>query len=173
MEQEHGEKSLSCRCATWVSALIRLSLGWTFLWAFLDKLFGWGFATTAEKAWINGGSPTLGFLKFGTTGPFAEIFQAMAGNIVVDWLFMLGLLGIGVALLLGVAVRLAGWSGALLMLLMWLAVLPKENNPFMDDHIIYGLMLIWMAYKPTVGNKLGFGKQWSALGLVERFPFLR
>lgn len=173
MQQAHSEKSLSCTCATWISALIRISLGWVFLWAFLDKLFGLGFATTAEKAWINGGSPTLGFLKFGTSGPFAGIFQAMAGNTFVDWLFMLGLLGIGVALLLGIATRLAGWSGALMMLLMWLAVLPKENNPFMDDHIIYGLILIWMTYKPNVANTLGVGKWWSELEFVKRFPFLR
>ena len=44
---------------------IRLSLGWVFLWAFLDKLFGFGHETTSKQAWIHGGSPTLGFLKMG------------------------------------------------------------------------------------------------------------
>ena len=48
--------------------ILRLALGWIFLWAFLDKVFGLGFATTPEKSWINGVSPTYGFLKFGTTG---------------------------------------------------------------------------------------------------------
>ena len=35
-------------------------LGFEFLWAFLDKTFGFGYATPAERAWINGGSPTKG-----------------------------------------------------------------------------------------------------------------
>ena len=37
--------------------LLRILMGWLFLWTFLDKTFGLGFATTAEKAWIAGGSP--------------------------------------------------------------------------------------------------------------------
>ena len=48
----------------YVIAAIRLSLGWIFLWAFLDKLFGLGHETAAKAAWIHGGHPTLGFLKF-------------------------------------------------------------------------------------------------------------
>ena len=50
---------------------------------------------------------------------------------------MLGLLGIGVALILGIGMRVAAVAGALLLVLMWTAVLPPENNPFMDDHLIY------------------------------------
>ena len=42
----------------------------------------------------------------------------------MDWLFMIGLLGIGVALLLGVALRPAAASGALLVMMMWFAVWP-------------------------------------------------
>jgi hypothetical protein len=47
----------------YVFAFVRLALGWTFLWAFLDKMFGLGHETTAKSAWINGGHPTLGFLN--------------------------------------------------------------------------------------------------------------
>ena len=92
-------------------------MGWIFLWAFVDKLLGLGFATAPEKSWLAGGSPTTGFLKFAAKGPFVEIFHAMAGNPIVDWLFMLGLLLIGLALLLGIGVRIAGYSGALYALL--------------------------------------------------------
>ena len=35
-------------------AVARLSLGWTFLWAFLDKTFGLGFAAATEDARVNG-----------------------------------------------------------------------------------------------------------------------
>ena len=50
------------KAARYLFAGIRLALGWVFLWAFLDKLFGLGHATPAKRAWINGGSPTKGFL---------------------------------------------------------------------------------------------------------------
>ena len=50
------------RPVDYVWAITRISIGWIFLWAFLDKTFGWGFATPAGKAWISGGSPTTGFL---------------------------------------------------------------------------------------------------------------
>ncbi|MEU4541590.1 hypothetical protein AB0G15_42860, partial [Streptosporangium sp. NPDC023825] len=35
------------RPADYVWAIARIGLGWIFLWAFLDKTFGWGFATPA------------------------------------------------------------------------------------------------------------------------------
>jgi thiosulfate dehydrogenase [quinone] large subunit len=47
----------------YIWASLRIALGWIMLWPLLDKLFGLGFATTAEKAWLTGASPTLGFLK--------------------------------------------------------------------------------------------------------------
>ena len=120
-------------------------MGWLFLWPFLDKLFGLGFATPPENAWIGGGSPSFGFLKFATSGPLAPLFQSLAGNPIVDWLFMLGLLLIGLALLVGIGVTIAGYSGAVLMLLMWLSRLPPENNPILDEHIVYLLVLIGLA----------------------------
>lgn len=168
-----NSSGLARTCATWMSALVRLSLGWIFLWAFIDKLFGLGFATTTEKAWINGGSPTYGFLTYGTQGPFAEIFQSMANSVFVEWLFMLGLLGLGLALMLGIMTRIAGWLGAVLMILMWLAILPPENNPFMDDHVVYAFVLIWIAYIPEIGHTLGLGKWWNALTLVKKHEWLR
>src|SRR5690625_3160916 len=42
--------------------LVRIFIGFYFLWAFADKLLGLGFSTPKEGAWINGGSPTTGFL---------------------------------------------------------------------------------------------------------------
>lgn len=126
-------------------AALRIVVGWLFLWPFLDKLFGLGFATAPENAWIAGGSPTRGFLKFAASGPLAPLFQSLAGNPIVDWLFMLGLLSTGLALLLGIGVTIAGYSGAVLMLLMWLSRLPPENNPILDEHIVYLLVLIGLA----------------------------
>lgn len=52
----------SATAARYMLAGIRIALGWVFLWAFLDKTFGLGFATPSAKSWLNGGSPTNGFL---------------------------------------------------------------------------------------------------------------
>jgi thiosulfate dehydrogenase (quinone) large subunit len=48
--------------ARYVWALARLSLGFVFVWAFADKLFGLGHETTAKQAWIHGGHPTTGLI---------------------------------------------------------------------------------------------------------------
>ena len=158
--------------ARWLSAAVRISLGWIFLWAFLDKLFSLGRATVDGRGWLDGGSPTEGFLTKGTAGPFKGAYESIAGAGWADALFMAGLLGIGVALILGVAMRIAAASGALLLVLMWTAVLPPANNPFMDDHLIYAMVLGILALTGA-GHTLGFGRRWEALPIVQRIPALR
>ena len=73
-------------------ATLRIAFGITFLWAFLDKTFALGFHTGYDQegtldrfgpaAWINGGSPTEGFLSFGVpeNNPFKGFFNGMAGH---------------------------------------------------------------------------------------------
>jgi thiosulfate dehydrogenase (quinone) large subunit len=155
-----------------LAGLTRLSLGWVFLWAFLDKTFGLGYATAGKDAWLEGGSPTFGFLEFGTKGPFKDFFSSFAGATWADWLFMLGLLGIGLGLMLGVMVRISAWGGALMMVLMWAAALLPENNPFMDDHIVYAFVLLLLA-EMGAGRWLGLGAWWERQNVVERNPVLR
>src|SRR5215218_4812656 len=82
-------------------AVLRIVLGLTFLWAFFDKLLALGYHTGygqdgtldrfGDAAWINGGSPTEGFLKFGADGPFDGFYHSLAGTAFADWAFMLGL----------------------------------------------------------------------------------
>ena len=163
---------LATRVATIAAAAIRLSLGWVFLWAFLDKAFGLGHETPGKDAWVNGGSPTKGFLSFATAGPYSAAYHQMAGQAWADWLFMLGLLGIGVALMLGVAMRAATAAGVLMLVLMWTAVLPPANNPFMDDHLIYALTLVLISALGA-GHTLGLGSRWDRLPLVRSRPWLR
>ena len=130
-----------------VWTLLRVSMGWIFFWAFIDKLFGLGFATKAGQSWLSGGSPTIGFLKFATKGPFMDFYKSLAGNPIVDWLFMLGLLGVGISLLLGVFTRLGAGVGILMLTLMYTAgFLPPANNPFLDEHIIYIMIMIGLAF---------------------------
>ena len=63
----------------YMMAATRLALGWVFLWAFLDKTFGLGHETPSDGAWINGGSPTEGFLANAPTGPVG-LRPAFCGN---------------------------------------------------------------------------------------------
>ena len=151
---------------------VRVALGWVFLWPFLDKLFGLGFATQPDKAWLNGGSPTYGFLAKGTAGPLAGFYQSIAHYAVVEWIFMLGLVFVGTALLLGVSVKIAGYSGAVMMLLIWSARLLPEQNPLIDEHIIYTLVLIWLT-RTDVARQFGIGKWWRNLHFVKKYPILQ
>lgn len=131
---------------------LRLALSFIFLWAFFDKVFGLGFATPSVKAWIHGGSPTTGFLSMAVKGPFASIFHQMAGVALVDWLFMLGLLFVGATLLFNRYVFWGSLAGIAMLGLMWLALLFPQNNPIIDEHIIYILILGVLAIKAKKGE---------------------
>ena len=154
----------------YVWAATRLGLGWIFLWAFLDKMFGLGHETPSASSWIHGGSPTEGFLS-GSVGPFSSIYHSLAGAGLIDALFMVGLATIGALLILGIGMRFACGAGALMVVLMWSAALPPENNLFLDDHIIYALVLVGLALAGA-GNTLGLGRWWTKTSLVQRFPWL-
>lgn len=146
-------------------AFARILIGWTFMWPFLDKLFGLGFGTPGERAWVNGGTPAQGFLK-GVTGPFADVFSGMTGA-WTDWLFMTGLFGIGLAMLLGAGLKIAAWTGTLLMVLMYLAEFPLGqpaevfvSNPITDSHWHEAALLLLAAYG-LAGDTWGLGKWWA------------
>ncbi len=162
-------------------AMARITLGAIFFWAFLDKLLGLGFATCraengvvargCSSAWANGGSPTAGFLEFATKGPFADIFQSLAGNLAVDWLFMLGLLLIGLALIFGIGIKIAAVTGSVLMLMIWLSGLPPTNNPLLDEHIVYVFTLM-IIYFTNSNQQFGFGRWWAQQKITKKYPIL-
>jgi thiosulfate dehydrogenase [quinone] large subunit len=163
-------------------ATLRIGFGLTFLWAFVDKTFALGFHTgydaegnldrLGDAAWINGGSPTEGFLKFGADGPFDSFYHSIAGAAWADWLFMLGLLGIGVALILGIGMRMDCTAGGVLYVLMLSVELPPENNPVIDDHLLGALTLVVLAAF-NAGDTWGIGRLWSKTESVRKYPVLR
>src|SRR3989344_158338 len=102
---------------------LRLVMGLIFLWAFVDKLFGLKYATLSENSWLNGGSPTSGFLMNATKGPFVEFFRSLAGVAVVDWLFMAGLLFVGLTLVFNKYMKLGVLAGSVMLFLMYIALL--------------------------------------------------
>ncbi|MEE8375979.1 MAG: DoxX family protein [Acidimicrobiia bacterium] len=147
----------------WAWTLLRLLLGWSFLWAFLDKTFGLGFATCrlegggidfgCDAAMLSGGSPTYGFLNFATQGSHTGgLFDWMAPSApdainLADVGFMAALLLGGVALMLGIGVRIAAVGGALLMAFMFLAIdVFPENNPINSSHVIEMTAFLGIAY---------------------------
>ncbi len=169
--------------ATYALAVLRISAGFVFLWAFLDKTLGLGYATTSSAAWIRGGSPTEGFLAHVDVGPFQSFAHSIAGAWWADWLFMLGLLGVGVAFVAGVGLRLGAVAGTLLLAMMWLAEFPLaqrtsggdpsgSTNPIVDYHFIYALVLIVLALT-YAGDTWGYGRTWARRRVVHRHRWLR
>lgn len=155
-----------------VLVVLRIVFGLTFLWAFVDKLFGLGHGTPSNGAWINGGSPTKGFLSSSATGPFAGFYHSIAGAGWADWLFMLGLVGIGLVLLTGIGMRIGTIAGAVMLMMMWSVTLPPADNLFLDDHVIYaGLLVAFLLLRS--GDTLGLGRWWSNTALTRRMPWLR
>jgi thiosulfate dehydrogenase [quinone] large subunit len=183
------------------AAIARISLGIVFLWAFLDKNFGLGFTTPSEEAWnfaLGDGSPTWGYLTFGINpeGQLASFFNTLGESAGVlgeqgptlypgswvNWLFMLGLLGIGVALLLGVFMRIGSISGVVMLLMMYLAAAPwaqyaneagekQSHNPIVDEHLVYAIVLVVLMLF-TAERTWGLGKWWQSTSIVQRFPWL-
>ncbi|MCU1570490.1 MAG: DoxX family protein [Naasia sp.] len=151
-------------------AVLRFATGFIFLWAFLDKTFGLGFSTPLERAWINGGAPAQGFLTSpAVVGPLKGFFAALAVP-ATDVLFMAGMLGIGLAVLLGVGLRVSAAAGTALMVLMYLAEWPftpnaGSTNPIVDYHLIYALALIVLAAL-SAGDTWGLGRQWKRIPLL-------
>lgn len=165
-------------------AVLRIGFGLTFLWAFFDKLLALGYSTGTDRvtgevdrfgpaAWFDGGSPTLGFLSGVDEDNWLHgFFTGMAGDAWANWLFMIGLLGIGLALTSGVGIRIAAITGGVLYLLMWVASMPLENNPVLDDHLLDAVALTVFAFT-LAGDTWGLGKQWAKTKIVRRFPILR
>ena len=163
------EASAWSRIAPYVWAITRMALGWIFLWAFIDKMFGLGLATQSRTLGSTG-KPDQGVPPFGA-GPFEDFYtdrRRRLGGLAVHGRPA----GIGVALLLGIGMRVAAVAGGLLLVLMWTAVLPPENNPFMDDHLIYAAVLAVLA-AGDAGDTWGLGKQWATTRLVRSYPILR
>lgn len=138
---------------------------------FLDETFGLGYVTSSEGTWIDGGSPTSGYLKFAVSGAFEQFFTSIAGNDVIDMPFMPGPLLLGVALLLGIGMRLATIGGILMFVLLWSTNVPPANDPLIDRHIVYIFFLIGPC-RVKAGRALGSGSWWSTTPLVKRSPVL-
>lgn len=164
-----------------VLAIMRILLGLTYLWAFFAQGFGiqysnseidadgnpvdygWHFDVDGDAGWISSGfsaSPTEGYTG-GAHGPTAFIVQDLpVGVDDFGWIFAIG--GLGFALTFGIAMRIAGWGGFALNLLIWFAGFPPSSNPVIDaEHAIFAFSLLLFMFLHA-GNHWGFGRWWSA-----------
>ena len=159
-------------------SLTRIAIGFIFLWAFFDKLFGLGFSTcrtTAEdgtytidvmcdSAWVNGARITEGYLGT-STGPFADFFVDLGKQAWTDWPFMLGLFGIGFALCFGVGTKVVMFVGPLMLAFMyvshyWPGTAGAAQNPFVEDHMVQALAIIGITLVELGHQSIGFGTWW-------------
>lgn len=162
--------------------ILRVSLGFLFLWTFLDAAFALGFATgrnsngsvdvLGPEAWLYGGSPTRGFLSNGASGPLADLSAAIAGHPVIDAAFMFGMLSVGLALVGGFALRLAAVGGVALMLLIRAASPVPQHNPLIDEHVVYALVLIALVVTPAA-RRFSLSSVWNRLPLVRSTRMLQ
>lgn len=131
--------------------VLRVALGWVFLSAGFDKLL-------AEGGWS-----AAGYLR-GATGPLAGFFQSLAGVPWVDQLNAWGLTLVGVALIVGAAVRWSSFCGILLMLLYYVAHFEQNTaNGWLDNHVYYSLVLLTFLV-------VGAGKWYGVDAALARWP---
>lgn len=157
-------------------AVLRIATGFIFLWAFLDKTFGLGYTTPRAAAWINGGRPSQGSLKSpAVVGPFKSFVAAIASP-TTDVLFILGMLTIAVAVILGIGLRVSAVVGSIILLFLYLAEWTSganagSTNPVVDYHIIFALSLIIVAVL-AAGDTWRLGLPWKRLSLVQLHRWL-
>lgn len=167
----------------YVFGALRIVVGFSFLWAFFDKLLGLGWSTGVNAdtgvttrfgtdAWIHGGSPTNGFLAYAAKGPFEGVYHTLAGTWFADVMFMGALFCIGTALTFGIFMRIGSAAGALLFLMMWSVVLTPANNPLFDEHTI-GMLVCILLGLYSAGRYIGLGRWWERLSFTQRSPILK
>lgn len=162
--------------------ILRVVLGFGFLYAGLEK---WLNFAGEEKPWS-----AAGFLSYGTAGstpnmvgladpmshnPTQSFWVELAGNPsvigIVDSLVVFGEIAIGAALILGVATRLAGTLGAVMMLLFWIAAWDFQYG-IVNQQFVYLVLSAIVAYA-AAGKVFGLDGVLEKTNLVRRQPALR
>lgn len=90
---------------------------------------------------------------------------------MVEFLFMFGLLAVGLALILGAPMKLGGYGGMAMLILMWLSHFPPAHHPFVDDHLVYAVAIVGLI-AVRAGDTWGIGKWWRSTSLVRKHGWL-
>jgi thiosulfate dehydrogenase [quinone] large subunit len=102
-----------------------------------------------------------GRMTFSAPTPLAFIVQNLPQGLDdFGWMFAIG--GLGIALTFGIFMRIAGWGGFALNILIWLSGFPPTSNPAIDGtHTIYALLLLLLMFLHAE-RRWGFGSWWES-----------
>lgn len=152
------------RLQQWSLVVLRIVCGWLFFYAGITKIMN---PAWSAAGYLANAKTFPGFYGWLTSAPVLPVVNALN-----EW----GLTLIGIALILGVVVRLASVSGALMMALYYFPILtfpyPNAHSYIVDEHIVYAAALIVLgAFR--AGRVFGLERWCASLPLCSRFPMLR
>jgi thiosulfate dehydrogenase [quinone] large subunit len=146
-----------------ILAALRIALGWLFFYAGITKVLD---PAWSAKGYLLGAKSFAGFYAW----------LASDGVLpVVDFMNKWGLTLLGIALMLGLFVRLASLLGAGMMFLYWLPGLdfPHVDHGYLvDDHVVYALALLFFA-AVKAGRWYGLDERCARLPICAKYPKLR
>lgn len=124
---------------TTAAVALRIALGWLMFFA--------GFEKVIDPSWT-----ASSFLQHAATFPqFYAWFALPMNSWWVDPLNAWGIMLVGVALIVGVALRPAALAGAMLMILYYFphnAFPHVDHGYIVEEHIIYALVFIVLMFLP-------------------------
>ena len=159
-------------------AALRVITGVGFLYAGLEKVFDFA----------GSGKPftSAGFLQFGTGGtlpgsdpkaivnPTHDLWVNIAANPalvdLINWMVVVGELAIGIALILGLATRLAGVLGFVLMTFITVAAWSFAFGPI-NETVMYAVVALYLAYAEA-GLAYGLDAKLEKTEIVTHRPAL-
>ncbi|MCA9390253.1 DoxX family protein [candidate division WWE3 bacterium] len=142
---------------------LRIVIAWIFIYAGYAKVITY---FTDAPDWS-----ATSFLTH-VSGPFAQTFNSLASNKMIDYLNAYGALAIGLGLLTGTLFRAAAFFGCLLMGLYWLAGFPPEHSLLIDEHIVYISVLLVLSVF-AAGRTWGLDTWIEKLEFIKKYPGLR
>jgi len=117
---ETQTKNTTGRILPWLLTIVRILIGWHFLYEGIAKIMASGWSSApylAGSKWI-----------------FAPVFTAMAGNssiiAVVDFINIWGMILVGLGLIFGLFSRIASTGGALMLFFYFVAYPPIPGYMF-------------------------------------------
>jgi thiosulfate dehydrogenase [quinone] large subunit len=148
---------------------VRLFLGITFIYAGLDKILDPTFLRASGPGSI--AAQLEGFTRVSPIGGLVQLFEQHV-PVQIGWLIALGEIGIGLAALTGIAIRLAAAGGVGLALLFWLTASWPIQPYFYGPDLPYAfawltLLLVGDGGRFTLANRFASREEvWGRAGPV-------
>lgn len=143
---------------------LRISIGWMFFWAGITKIID---PTWSAEGYIKTAKNFSGLYAW-----FASPSVLPITNILNEW----GLTLLGVAIFVGIFMRLSTFLGALLMLLYYFVILdfpyPNPHAFIIDEHVVY-VFALFVLGSLNAGRIWGIENWVSSWSIFNKFPILR